>query len=52
MRFGLKQINHNILLDLVIITTEVVKWAGFIFIFATDNTAKLFGSYLGYKLAK
>ena len=41
-----------VLLDIIIITTVGVQWSDFILIFAIANTAKIFGSYLGYKLTK
>lgn len=41
-----------VLLDIIIITATGVKWSDFILIFAIANTAKLLGSYLGYKLTK
>lgn len=41
-----------VLLDIIIITTAGVKWADFFLIFASANTAKFLGSYLGYKLTR
>lgn len=41
-----------ILLDIIIITAAGVKWSDFILIFMIANSAKLLGSYLGYKLTK
>jgi hypothetical protein len=41
-----------VLFDIIIITAAGVQWSDFILIFAIANTAKIFGSYLGYKLTK
>lgn len=41
-----------IVLDIIIITAAGVQWTDFILIFVIANSAKLLGSYLGYKLTK
>lgn len=38
-----------VILDVILLTAAAVSWADFILVFAFANTAKVLGSYVGYK---